>query len=166
MEYTSKIPELTPLIENADYVDVKCADGNVRLDEFIASLFSFPGWVKWFFYIRGLLAAVLRLKHENISNSPLQPGDIPMEAGGKIRSFTVRMVQKDSYWIAESPEDKHLRAYLAILAEPLDNGSTRFRVKTIVHYKSRAGPVYFSIIRPFHHIIVYLLTKRGVKRKQ
>jgi hypothetical protein len=38
-------------------------------------------------------------------------------------------------------EDKHLKAYFGVLAEPLDRETRRFYVITVVHYKHWTGPV-------------------------
>jgi hypothetical protein len=35
----------------------------------------------------------------------------------------------------------------------------RFHVVTIVHYRRWTGPVYFNVIRPFHHLVVYQMAK-------
>jgi hypothetical protein len=37
----------------------------------------------------------------------------------------------------------------------------RFHVVTIVHYNNLAGPVYFNVIRPFHHLVVKQMARRG-----
>ena len=57
-------------------------------------------------------------------------------------------------------DDNHLVAYLAILAQPLDVG-TRFRLVTVVHYRRKAGALYFGAIRPFHHLIVTGMLRAG-----
>ncbi|MCP4630164.1 MAG: DUF2867 domain-containing protein [bacterium] len=36
----------------------------------------------------------------------------------------------------------------------LDSKTNRFYVITVVHYKHWTGPVYFNLIRPFHHLVV------------
>lgn len=59
--------------------------------------------------------------------------------------------------------DDHLTAHLGVASEPLAGGMTRFHVLTIVHYHNWAGPVYFNVIRPFHHLVVGGMAQAGVK---
>jgi len=32
-----------------------------------------------------------------------------------------------------------------------------------VHYKNWAGPAYFNLIRPFHHLRVWRMTRMGLR---
>ncbi|MCP5103876.1 MAG: DUF2867 domain-containing protein, partial [bacterium] len=36
-------------------------------------------------------------------------------------------------------------------------------VVTIVHYKHWTGPVYFNLIRPFHHLVIRRMMKAALK---
>jgi hypothetical protein len=47
-----------------------------------------------------------------------------------------------------------LTGYLAVVAEPLAHGRTRFHNITVVKYHRWTGPLYFKVIRPFHHLVV------------
>ena len=60
-----------------------------------------------------------------------------------------------------SATDTHLTAYLGVVAEPIPPDN-RFHVITIVHYQRWTGPVYFNVIRPFHHLVVSKMVKAGV----
>ena len=77
----------------------------------------------------------------------------------------VRMAKEDLYWIAETPPDKHLRAYFGIVAEPVANDLKRYYIVTIVHYLHWTGPVYFNLIRPFHHLVVARMARAGARVK-
>ena len=37
---------------------------------------------------------------------------------------------------------------------------------TVVHYKHWTGPVYFNVIRPFHHLVVRQMARAGTKANQ
>ena len=39
----------------------------------------------------------------------------------------------------------------------------RFYIMTVVHYKHWTGPVYFNMIRPFHHLVVRRMALAGLK---
>jgi hypothetical protein len=76
----------------------------------------------------------------------------------------VRTAKEDIYWVSEAPEDKHLKAYFGVVAEKLSGRRTRFHVFTSVKYLHWTGPVYFNLIRPFHHLVVSSMMRNGVKR--
>ena len=73
------------------------------------------------------------------------------------------MAEEDVCWIAETPPDKHLKAYFGIMAESLANGLNRYYIVTIVHYLHWSGPVYFNMIRPFHHLVVSSMIRAGAR---
>lgn len=163
MEYLNQFNEIEPLLQKANHIDVKVVEGNISHEAFIASLLSFPKWIHLLFKFRIFLAKVLGLQHKAITDPILESQDIPLIVGDTIRSFTVAMVKKKQYWVVESPKDKHLKAYLGVFVEPLKRDIKRFHVATIVNYKHWSGPIYFNIIRPFHHLLVYVLAKSAVK---
>ena len=59
--------------------------------------------------------------------------------------------------------DTHLTAALVVVAHPLNFGRRRFEVITVVHYHRWTGPVYFNVIRPFHHLVVGSMIHAGVQ---
>jgi hypothetical protein len=92
----------------------------------------------------------------------LQAEDVSFVAGDEVTFFTVRLAKEEKYWVGETPEDKHLRAYFGVVVEPVAENRRRFHVVTIVHYKHWTGPVYFNLIRPFHHLVVSRMARAGV----
>ena len=85
-----------------------------------------------------------------------------MTPGASLRFFTVTTTAEDRYWIGEAA-DRHLRGWICVLATPLDQGGNRFDVTTVVHYRHWTGPVYFNLIRPFHHLVVACMARAGAK---
>ena len=163
MRYLNQIEELQPLLKGADHIDVKIVEGNISHEEFISSFLSFPKWIQFLFKLRLFLAKFFGLQHKSVTDPILESKDIPLTIGDSIRSFTVVMVKKNQYWVVESPNDKHLKAYLGVFTEPLQGDNKRFYVVTVVYYKHWTGPVYFNIIRPLHHLLVFALAKSAVK---
>jgi hypothetical protein len=164
MEKTWSIPypELDEYLCSIDYGDVKHIEASTALRPFIAGMLSYsPWWLKALFRVRQILVAVLGLeKHEDPATLPaIHPRTLPFTAGGKALLFEVRKAKEDAYWIAESPKDKHLTAFLGVVAEPEEQGLTRFHVFTTVRFKHWTGPVYFNLIRPFHHLVVLRMMK-------
>lgn len=165
MEYILKFSELEKYFEKADFTDVKVFEGEATLRKFIASMLSYyPWWIVQLYHIRKLLVRILGLvKHEAPEELPnLQPDDVSFIPGENVTFFIVRCAKEDRFWISETPDDKHLKAYFGIVREPLNNSVNRFHVMTTVYYKHWTGPVYFNLIRPFHHLVVSRMAKHGL----
>jgi hypothetical protein len=161
----TKFPELEKFFENADFTDVKVFEGDRTLRNFIASMLSFyPWWMVLLYRMRKLLVTVLGLvRHEAPEELPLlQPGDVSFTPGEFVTFFAVRCAQEDVYWISETPEDRHLRAYFGVVKESVNPSGNRFFVITTVYYKHWTGLVYFNLIRPFHHLVVYRMARSGL----
>ncbi|MCP4675280.1 MAG: DUF2867 domain-containing protein [Deltaproteobacteria bacterium] len=167
LEHVKKIEQLRPILSDSDYFEVKTIVGKVSMREFIASMLSYyPWWYVLLYRIRGVVARVLRLAHENPPEELpcLQSSDVSLTPGENVTFFIVRSAKDNEYWIAETPEDKHLGAHFCIVIEPLEDDLKRFHVVTAVKYKHWTGPVYFNLIRLFHHIVVWRMMKIGVKK--
>lgn len=158
----TEIPGLASLLAEADHVDVKTVEGGCSLSAFIAGMFSYyPDWMKNLYRIRWGFVRLLGMKQQGIpAEVHMQPEDVPMTPGQKATFFTVTMAEVERYWVAEASES-HLTAYLGVVSEPLTEGN-RFYVMTIVRYHGWTGPVYFNVIRPFHHIVVQKMAQAGV----
>jgi hypothetical protein len=167
MEQLYRIEQLQPFFADANYIDVKKIEGDVPLQSFVAKMLSYsPWWLTWLYRIRSVVARILGLAEQPQLDMPivLEGDDVPFVPGQSAAFFTVRAAEKDQYWVGETPEDKHLRAFFCVAAETLDDNRNRFHVVTIVHHKHWTGPVYFNMIRPFHHLVVYSMMRAGVKR--
>jgi hypothetical protein len=165
MEYILKFKALKPFFKNADFIDIKVFEGQTTLRQFIASMLSYyPWWIVQLYRIRKLLAGILGLvKHEKPEELPnLQPEDVSFIPGENVTFFMVRSAKEDLFWISETPDDKHLKAYFGVVREPLNNSFNRFHVMTTVYHKHWTGPVYFNLIRPFHHLVVSRMARHGL----
>lgn len=164
------VPELQPFLANADHIDVKIVDGDVNLREFLAGMFSYnPGWLKFLYRVRWGFVRLLGMKQEGIPQVvQLRPEDVSMTPGENAAFFTIDAATEDEFYLASASES-HLTAYLGVVREAVGNGDfdklsdrrSRFHVITIVHYHKWTGPVYFNIIRPFHHLVVAQMAQSG-----
>ncbi len=148
----------------ADHIDVKVFEGDVELRQFLANMFSFtPWWLKFLYGVRWLFVRLLGMKQEGIpgGRQAVQPADINMKAGESATFFTVKAAEEDHYYLVGITES-HLTAHLAVVCEPVAVNHNRFYVITIVHYHRWTGPVYFNVIRPFHHLVVQQMGQAGV----
>ena len=122
--------ELKPYFEDADVIDVKHFEGDVSLRRFIASMLSYyPWWLVRLYRIREILVRMLGLvRHAEPETLPsLRPEDVSFTPGERVSFFIARGGEEAVYWIAETPEDKHLRAYFGVVREPLEDSHSRCR---------------------------------------
>jgi hypothetical protein len=168
MNTISQISQIDQLLKGSNHVDVKTIEGQTSLRQFIASMLSYyPGWIVFLYRIRTILAKLLDLYRHPVPEAfpQMTAEDVSFVVGEAATLFTVRMAKEEHYWVGETPEDKHLRAYFCVAVESLGDHRKRFHVATIVHYKHWTGWVYFNLIRPFHHLVVGRMMRAGVHRK-
>ena len=160
---------LLPAARGADHIDMKSGEGEATLRECIAGMFSYtPGWVRLLFRVRGVLAKVLGLRHEDVWTARVRPQDVPFTPGERLRVFEVETASEameSAHWIATG-RDTHLDASIVVLAEPLGEARRRFFVYTVVTYKRWTGPLYFTLILPFHHLLVAAMLQAALRSQQ
>ena len=60
-------PDIAPLLEGADYIDIKTVEGRLTMREFIAGLFTYqPAWVTFLYYVRSGFVRLLGMGQEGI----------------------------------------------------------------------------------------------------
>nr|WP_321259936.1 DUF2867 domain-containing protein [uncultured Pseudodesulfovibrio sp.] len=156
-ERLSHVASLAEFMRSADHIDVKSGEGEAALLEFVAGVLSYqPAWMRALWRVRvWLLKSLGQGKQEIPDKKRFTVESIPFSPGEKADFFTVVESDRETYWVAEGKE-KHLDAIIGVVAENLDDETDRrrFHVATVVKYNNSAGPIYFNIIRPFHHIVV------------
>ena len=159
-------PSLSAYFKDRDYIDIKTVDGHPSLRQFVSTMLSYyPWWVVALYGIRELLVPLLGLvRHPKPDQLPkISAQDLAFTPGERASFFIVRDAKEDIYWVAETPRDRHLMAYFGVVAEELSSGTRRFHVFTSVKYCHWTGPVYFNIIRPFHHLVVRRMMSAGIQ---
>jgi len=152
------------LSEGADHVDVHTVEGRGELRDFLVGVLNYrPCWLNVLWSLRSKLLKVLGQGgqfHGQESQAHGQSGRLtaetfPMKPGENALFFTVTESDGETCWVAEG-RDRHLDVFIAVAAEPVEGkpGQKRFSVGTVVFYNNWAGPVYFNLIRPFHHLVV------------
>jgi hypothetical protein len=160
------LPEvLRPFAQGADHVDVKTVESEASLRAFLAGLLSYqPAWVTALYGVRRVFVRMLGLRQHGIPRSQhLRPEDIPMTPGSAASFFTVRHAEEEHVWVVAAT-DSHLEATLAVVMEPAGGTRRRFHVVTLVHYRNWTGPVYFNVIRLFHHLVVGGMARSAARR--
>jgi hypothetical protein len=169
MNIIQKYKEFEIYFQNADHIDVKTIESDIDLRSFISGMLSYyPWWMVSLYRIREFLVGILGLvRHEKPEILPsIKPEDLSFTPGEKASFFIVRDAKEDKYWVSETPDDKHLTALFGVIAEKLSSNCTRYHVFTSVRYLHWTGPVYFNLIRPFHHMVVWSMMKAGTKKRQ
>jgi len=153
---STALPEvLRPFAGGADHVDVKTVESEASLRTFLAGLLSYqPAWVTALYGVRAVFVRLLGMRQHGMPQARrVRPEDISMVPGSAASFFTVRHAEEEHVWVV-SATDTHLEATLAVVVEPTGGPRRRFHVVTLVHYRKWTGPVYFNVIRPFHHLVV------------
>ncbi len=163
-ESLSRIEAIRALHASADHWDAYTVRVEASLSQVISAALSYhPWWVDVLFRVRGVVARVLRLQHDGVAEAwELPPEQVRYEPGAPASFFTVHGGEEGRYWVAGA-EDRHLAAQLAFIAEPMAEGPARYHLVTFVHYRDWTGPLYFNLILPFHHLIVFAMA-RSVRR--
>jgi Protein of unknown function (DUF2867) len=160
-------PELEMLFEKVNYFDVKSAVTKQSMREFIAGALSYqPGWITFLYGVRMIFVRFLGMKQEGVPKAQkFKAEDISLTPGEKATFFTVTKAKDEHYWVVEA-NDKHLKATLLAVVEPLTDGLKRINLITLVYYHNWAGPVYFNVIRPFHHLVVQGMINAALRQER
>lgn len=158
-------PEFETLFADADHIDVKTVTGKTSLRAFLANMMNYqPGWVTFLYGVRAVFVRFLGMKQEGMPRpTRLSIEKVPMQPGENLSFFKVRMAEEDRYWVGEA-NDQHLKAALGVIARPAPGNQKQFHLITVVHYHNWAGPVYFNVIRPFHHLVVNSMMRAAIKQ--
>jgi hypothetical protein len=151
-----RLPGLAGLLDGADHVDAHVMDGTGSVLGLGAGILSYrPAWMAFLWRVRVWLLKALGQGERAVPGSvPLTAETLPCEPGARAGFFTVVRTDRETHWIVRGDES-HLEAAMAVCAQPLPDGRSRFSVVTVVRYHNRAGAVYFNLIRPFHHLVVH-----------
>lgn len=162
--FTDTAPELKSLANSADHVDVKSAESAATLRECVAAAMAWrPAWMRALFRARSVLARVMRLNEPTVpAGKPLAADELSFAPGANISFFTVVSADEDRYLLLEA-SDSHLAGYLAVVMHPGEAACARFDAVTLVKYRRWTGPLYFNIIRPFHHLVVAAMVKAAAR---
>ena len=134
----------------ADYTDCFRGEfpgtGRIPPEKLMAAFWTtMPGWLAFLFKLRNLLVRPFGLKTETDSNREALKE--ALENGEGYGMMTV--VAKTADEMVVSLDDKHLKAWFSVCIE-----NPSIYLSTLVQYHNKLGVAYFTLIRPFHKIVV------------
>ena len=152
--------------EDCDYFEAKSVASSLTLPEVLANIFNYrPRWVQFLFVLRRMPASILQLKQVRWKQSPaLKPEDISFQRGASETKFIVTHGDRNRYWVSRAPADRHLEAKIAVILSSAEGEKKTYKLITWVKYLHWTGKLYFNLIRPFHHMIVFFFL-RTIKKK-
>ncbi|HAS89899.1 MAG TPA: DUF2867 domain-containing protein [Desulfovibrio sp.] len=163
VEILNSIPQLKEICAKADHIYSVGFDSRRDMDDFLIRLMSYkPSWLTFLYKVRGVLAGLMGLKHGEFMNHGLEVSEYDFNRGGQVDFFSSIDFEPNRLWIGEAI-DKHLSGYIGVVAESAERDLYHYHVFTIVHYKHWTGPLYFNLIRPFSHLVVYFMGKYAAK---
>jgi hypothetical protein len=115
---------------------------------------SSPAWVDWLFDIRNRVVSMLGLKTSGAESKEAVIQNIKCEVGESIGLF--KIFAKTENEIVMGEDDKHLDFRVSLF---LDRQNNLLVVSTIVKIHNWLGRLYFLPVKPFHKIIVPVMTK-------
>ena len=155
---------LAELVRQADRVHVKTFACGKSLRECLAAMLSYmPGWMRMLYRVRGVFVRLLGNRQEEVPRQhDLGPRDVSFTPGDPAAFFTVAAGEEERFWAAEA-RDRMISGFLAVAMEPGEQGINRFHLLTMAKYHHFTGRIYFNIINPFHHFVVFCMARRAVR---
>jgi len=106
-------------------------------------------WFKTLIRIRDTIATLARLKTTHNIRQHAQS-----TLNGAIDFFPI--LNRTDNELIFGEDDTHLTFRLSLLRQP-----DRLIATTVVHCKNRTGRIYLTVIRPFHHLVVFTKLKNA-----
>lgn len=155
----TKLPEKSILNGvSHDYLDTYAAAlnaSNIPIEQVGKAFFaSSPAWVDWLFDIRNRVVSMLGLKTSGAESKEVVIQNIKCEVGESVGLF--KIFAKTENEIVMGEDDKHLDFRVSLF---LDRQNNLLIVSTIVKIHNWLGRLYFLPVKPFHKIIVPVMTK-------
>ncbi|PJJ61219.1 DUF2867 domain-containing protein [Hymenobacter chitinivorans] len=117
-----------------------------------------PAWVGGLMRLRDWLVRPFGLRTFPAATRPA-PGT-PLTTGGQLGPFRVFDVSPGEIILGQN--DRHLDFRVSVLVEEAGPAAV---VTTVVQFHNWFGRAYFTLIKPFHHLVVPALLRRAAGRQ-
>ncbi|MBP1615088.1 MAG: hypothetical protein H6Q13_2536 [Bacteroidetes bacterium] len=135
--------------QKADYVECyqsKVSKGTITLEACLSALLFEPKWITFLYKLRNLL-----VKPFGLDTNMESKKDLNAQKGEKFSFFNV--LERSEREILLFADDKHLKAWFSLQYE-VNQDIYVVKLTTVIKFHNLMGRVYFSIIKPFHYLIV------------
>lgn len=119
-----------------------------------------PPWVETLFKFRNLLVKPFGIQGEN--DSGRQELETCIRTGGTYNIMSITAKSEEETILCAN--DKHLVMYLSVKVKELNESNKEVIISTLVKFHNLLGRIYFTIIYPFHYIIVRSMLKSVIER--
>ncbi|MGE4421120.1 MAG: DUF2867 domain-containing protein [Pseudodesulfovibrio sp.] len=159
----SLVPVLAEHMAAVDYLHVKTVESPQTLREFAAACLSYmPGWMRYLYRVRGWFVRLLGTRQEEVPcKKDIAPEQLLFRPGDMGAFFTVLDGEEERFWIGEA-RDGMIAGHLAFVREPGPDGLNRFHLVTAATYLRWQARIYFTVIRPFHHLVVHTMARHAL----
>lgn len=131
--------------------------GNVTPNNVMAAFWTTtPAWLNLLFKIRNILVRPFGLKTGTDEHK--EKLEEALKQGGECGLMSV--VEKTADETVIALDDKHLKAFFSVYIEGRD-----VYLSTVVSFHNKLGVAYFTLIRPFHTLIVKSIFKRMLRER-
>lgn len=158
-ERYSTLPGVADFMPHADYQEIVSIRGDCDLESFTHGFFLSPP--RWFKQLMRFRNAVMKMVPGHVVTESSYDERRSLKRGERIGPFETISTDAETWWAAGAAE-KHLSALVVITRQPED-GTARFDVATLVRFHNGFGKLYFALIKPFHHLIVWAFLRKAVK---
>ena len=148
-------------IDYSDAYEIEIYNPKNYSIDVLATIFftSLPSWVKALLRIRDIIVKPFGIAgglNEKINNND---NSVVFKPGQKVVFFTLYNRNKNEIVMAE--DDKHLNFRTSVRIEKSNKKNYNYLCSsTIVKYNNFGGKLYFTLVKPFHKLIIKSLLKR------
>lgn len=147
---------------NVDYkecYEVGPFNQGISMKNCLELFFANPRWIDWLYKIRSVLVKPFGLSADTYYAEP----NTDIKKGDKCGFLQVLEYTENEILLFGT--DKHLEAWCSVYCKPSANGLYVIKCSTMVLYHNLLGKVYFTLIRPFHYLVVCSLLQRIQKKE-
>ncbi len=168
------------LARDAHHFEVKTAEAAKPLRAFVHGLLDYsPLWLRGLYAVRRVAARPLgvtlpgiteRRDPATVSTQHAVAGDEALdpyfEPGATVGPFVVEDAQHGVFWLGRA-EDATLTARMAVAQTSPPTAAPdairRFEVATAVRFKHAGGRLYFTAVKPFHHLVLDAMLRHAAR---
>jgi len=144
-------------IDFQDAFKVKLVDLNISIENIYINVFAqSPKWINNLLALRNRIVAVFGI---NVDKETPEVTIENLKVGSKTGIFFIYAIHKNE--IIAGDNEKHLKFIVSVLKQ-----NDEAFISTLVQYNNRFGRIYFSIVKPFHKMVVKKLLRDAVKNKR